>query len=120
MFTTKKTLVIFQLFAYTIFVKKVNNRWGNNKMKRILAAALSFTLIAGASFAHTDTAEAKTKIKAYPNCKALNKDYKGGVAKSKTTKNKGGKTHYKPYASKDLYNKNKGRDRDKDGIACER
>lgn len=89
-------------------------------MKRILSAALSLSLIAGLSFLHTDNAAAKTKIKAYPNCKALNKDYKGGVAKSKTTKNKGGKTHYKPYVSKDLYNKNKARDRDKDGIACER
>lgn len=89
-------------------------------MKRILSAALFLSLIAGFSFSHTDTAEAKTKIKAYPNCKALNKDYKGGVARAKNIKNKGGKTYYKPYVSKDLYNKNKSRDRDKDGIACER
>ncbi|PKG23110.1 excalibur calcium-binding domain-containing protein [Niallia nealsonii] len=89
-------------------------------MKRILSVALSLSLIAGLPLFHTDNAEAKTKIKAYPNCKALNKDYKGGVAILKTTKNKGGKTYYKPYVSKDLYNKNKSRDRDKDGIACER
>ncbi len=35
-------------------------------------------------------------------------------------KNKGGKTNYKPYVSSALYNANKDKDRDKDGIACER
>lgn len=89
-------------------------------MKRIFSVVLSFTLITGFSFFHTGNAKAKTKVKSYPNCQALNKDYKGGVAKLKTTKNKGSKTYYKPYVSKDLYNKNKSRDRDKDGIACER
>lgn len=51
---------------------------------------------------------------------ALNKVFKGGVAKSRTTKNKGGKIKHKPFVSKTLYNKNKKNDRDKDGIACER
>ncbi|MFK3987249.1 MULTISPECIES: excalibur calcium-binding domain-containing protein [Exiguobacterium] len=50
----------------------------------------------------------------------MNKTYKGGVAKTKTTKNKGGKTKYKPYANSSLYEANKSKDRDKDGIACER
>lgn len=54
------------------------------------------------------------------NCTELNKDYKGGVAISSSTKNKGGKTKYKPYVSKELYNANKKSDRDKDGIACEK
>lgn len=53
-------------------------------------------------------------------CTELNKTYKGGVAKTKTTKNKGGKTKYKPYANSSLYEANKSKDRDKDGIACER
>ncbi|MDR7240860.1 hypothetical protein J2Y02_005598, partial [Neobacillus drentensis] len=35
-------------------------------------------------------------------------------------KNKGGKTKYKPYVSKALYDANKSRDRDHDFIACER
>ncbi|CUB21017.1 Excalibur calcium-binding domain protein [Bacillus safensis] len=72
------------------------------------------------SFTQVDTHTADAKTVKYKNCKALNKVYKGGVAKSKNTKNKGGKTKYKPYVSKALYQKNMRLDRDKDGIACER
>jgi hypothetical protein len=50
----------------------------------------------------------------------LNKDYKGGVARSSSVKNKGGKTKYKPYVSQALYDANKKSDRDKDLIACEK
>jgi len=35
-------------------------------------------------------------------------------------KNKGGKTKYKPYVSKSLYDANTKLDRDKDYIACEK
>ncbi|KLV28385.1 excalibur domain-containing protein [Niallia circulans] len=87
-------------------------------MKRILSILLTIVLML--SFMPHSSAEAKTKVKKYKNCTALNKDYKGGVAKSKSTKNKGGKTKYKPYVSKALYDANKKMDRDKDGIACER
>jgi len=54
----------------------------------------------------------------YRNCTELNKVYKGGVALP-GAKNKGGKTRYKPLFSKALYDANKSKDRDKDGIACE-
>ncbi|WP_374703163.1 MULTISPECIES: excalibur calcium-binding domain-containing protein [Bacillus] len=66
--------------------------------------------------------EAKTPAaaKTYKNCTELNKDYKGGVARSSSDKNKGGKTKYKPYVSKALYNANKTKDRDGDNIACEK
>ncbi|MEH7342710.1 excalibur calcium-binding domain-containing protein [Bacillus sp. JJ1532] len=81
-----------------------------------------FTVILGAgilfSFSTTDFAHAKAK--SYKNCTELNKDYKGGVAESSSTKNKGGKTKYKPHVSKELYDANKSKDRDKDGIACEK
>ncbi|WP_419886746.1 excalibur calcium-binding domain-containing protein [Paenibacillus sp. B-A-8] len=66
------------------------------------------------------TVNAESKVKTYKNCTELNKDYKGGVALSSSTKNKGGKTKYKPYLSKELYNANKKSDRDNDGIACEK
>ncbi|ATH93754.1 hypothetical protein ACH95_11200 [Bacillus glycinifermentans] len=89
-------------------------------MKKLFAALLSLGLIIGFSFSAGDAAEAKTKVKTYKNCKALNKVYKGGVARSKSVKNKGGKTKYKPYVSKALYDANKKLDRDKDKIACER
>nr|WP_274856856.1 excalibur calcium-binding domain-containing protein [Bacillus methanolicus] len=64
-----------------------------------------------------DTEAAAKKFK---NCTELNKSYKGGVARSSSAKNKGGKTKYKPYVSKELYDANKKLDRDKDYIACER
>lgn len=89
-------------------------------MKKIAAGLLSAGLIIGFSWGASDVAEAKTKVKTHKNCKALNKDYKGGVARSKSVKNKGGKTKYKPYVSKALYDANKKLDRDKDKIACER
>ncbi|RST59241.1 excalibur calcium-binding domain-containing protein [Siminovitchia terrae] len=87
-------------------------------MKKVLAVVLGAGLIFG--YTSYDTAEAKSKVKTYKNCTALNKDYKGGVAKSSKIKNKGGKTKYKPYVSAKLYNANKKMDRDKDGIACEK
>jgi Excalibur calcium-binding domain. len=59
-------------------------------------------------------------VKTYKNCTELNADYKGGVAQSSSVKNKGGKTKYKPTASKALYEANKKLDRDKDLIACEK
>ncbi|WP_249435791.1 excalibur calcium-binding domain-containing protein [Paenibacillus sp. Marseille-Q4541] len=58
--------------------------------------------------------------KKYKNCTELNKVYKGGVAKSSSVKNKGGKTKYKPHVSAALYKANSSKDRDNDGIACEK
>ncbi|MGG1400183.1 excalibur calcium-binding domain-containing protein [Bacillus salipaludis] len=89
-------------------------------MRKVAFALVACSLAIGFSYGGTNTAEAKTKIISYKNCKELNKVYKGGVARSSKVKNKGGKTHYKPYVSKALYDANKGRDRDKDLIACER
>jgi hypothetical protein len=89
-------------------------------MKRLFTIILSLGLVVGLSFGLTDSADAKVKIKTYKNCTALNKDFKGGVARTSKVKNKGGKTKYKPYVSKALYDANKKSDRDKDLIACER
>lgn len=68
------------------------------------------------------------KAKKYKNCTALNKAYRGGVArdsKAVNTKTVRGKkvkaaSKYRPKVSKALYTANKGLDRDKDGIACEK
>lgn len=89
-------------------------------MKKIVITMLSAALMIGVSFnIHVSTADAK-KAKTYRNCTELNKDYKGGVAKFSSVKNKGGKTKYKPFVSKELYEANKKSDRDKDLIACEK
>ncbi|WP_410513136.1 excalibur calcium-binding domain-containing protein [Paenibacillus sp. BR2-3] len=85
-------------------------------MKKILTITLSLGLLLGAS----GLAEAKSNVKTYKNCTELNRVYKGGVAQSSSVKNKGGKTKYKPFVSKELYNANIKSDRDKDLIACEK
>jgi hypothetical protein len=66
----------------------------------------------------SQSAEA-TKMK-YRNCKAVNKVYPGGVAKSASSRNKGGDTQNAPKVNKSLYTNLKSLDRDKDGIACEK
>ncbi len=87
-------------------------------MKKTFALILSLTLLIG--FSATPEVSAKTTVKAYKNCKELNANYKGGVARSASAKNRGGKTKFKPFVSKELYDANKKLDRDKDEIACER
>ena len=76
--------------------------------------ALAFAVTSAPALAKGD------KVIAYKNCTELNKVYKGGVAQSANVKNKGGKTKYTPFVSKELYNKNSKLDRDKDLIACEK
>lgn len=88
-------------------------------MKKIFLSLSMFVLMMGLTLTPTDSS-VDAAVKRYKNCTELNKVYKGGIAKSKTTKNRGGKTRYKPYVSKSLYYANISRDRDKDGIACER
>lgn len=87
-------------------------------MKKIVSTVMSLGLILGLSFGYT--AEAAPTVKSYKNCTELNKVYKGGVSKASNVKNKGGKTKYKPLVNAKLYAANKTKDRDKDGIACER
>jgi len=90
-------------------------------IKRISAIFLSLVLILGFTLVTNETTDARpSKNKSYKNCITLNKEFKGGVAKSRKTKNKGAKVKHQPFVSKTLYNKNKKNDRDKDGIACER
>lgn len=89
-------------------------------MKKYLKYCLSAGLLLALSIGTVSTISAESKVKTYKNCTELNKVYKGGVAISSSTKNKGGKTKYKPFVSKALYEANKKSDRDKDGIACEK
>lgn len=89
-------------------------------MKKTISICIATGLLLTLSIGTMSTVNAESKVKTYKNCTELNKDYKGGVALSSSTKNKGGKTKYKPYLSKELYNANKKSDRDNDGIACEK
>lgn len=88
----------------------------------VTAAAAAPT--AAASQVRAIVPAAKSPIKTFKNCTALNKTYKGGVARAGVTHNtvSGKKKPFKvkPYVSTALYNANKKMDRDKDGIACEK
>ncbi|MCT4794964.1 MAG: excalibur calcium-binding domain-containing protein [Exiguobacterium sp.] len=87
-------------------------------MKKLLYATIAG--IALFTMSVTPTSSVDAAAKKFKNCTELNKTYKGGVAKNKTVKNVGGKTKYKPHVDAALYQANITKDRDKDGIACER
>ncbi|MBM7651289.1 excalibur calcium-binding domain-containing protein [Neobacillus cucumis] len=87
-------------------------------MKKLCVIFLSAGLVLGFSFVSANSADAAAKK--FKNCTELNNSYKGGVARSSSVKNKGGKTKYKPYVSQALYDANSSLDRDKDFIACEK
>jgi hypothetical protein len=94
---------------------------------RIIAALAGAGIMAGGLViaAPADANAAPTK---YRSCAAMNKAYAGGVAKSSSAKNTktvrgkkvAAKSVYRPKVNAALYNANKGLDRDRDGIACER
>jgi hypothetical protein len=97
-------------------VKDSQKRKGN-KLKRFLSISLSCVLFfAGAPV----SASPLVVTKKFSNCTELNKVYPGGVAKSRSVKNKGGVTKNTPTVSAALYAENKTKDRDGDGIACEK
>ena len=75
---------------------------------------LSVLAISAASLTSANAAAKKFK-----NCTELNKVYPGGVALPGAV-NAGGATKKEPKYDKALYTANKGSDRDKDGIACEK
>ena len=87
-------------------------------MNKILAIATSVVFM----FASTSSAGAHPMVvdKKFSNCAALNKVYPGGVSKSSKVVNQGGTTKKKPTVNAKVYNENAGKDRDKDGIACEK
>jgi len=88
-------------------------------MKKVLAVGVPLALLFGLNFGYAQESEAATKVVTFKNCTEMNKVYKGGVARAANIKNKGGKTKYKPFVSKALYDANKKSDRDNDLIACE-
>jgi hypothetical protein len=68
----------------------------------------------------TPTAKPAPKPIKYKNCTELNKVYPGGVSKSGSSINKGGKIRLTQVVNIKVYDLNKALDRDKDGLACER
>ncbi|MFJ7936680.1 excalibur calcium-binding domain-containing protein [Sporosarcina sp. NPDC096371] len=89
-------------------------------MKRIFTIVLSLMIAISFSIHSPKVEAASPKVQTFANCTELNKVYPGGVARSSTVKNVGGKTKYKTFVSQTIYDANKKSDRDKDLIACER
>jgi hypothetical protein len=88
-------------------------------LKKLAALTLSALLLCtGVSL--DQSAQALSLSKKFSNCAELNKTYPGGVAKSSKVKNKGGTTKLKPIVNAKVYAENIGKDRDNDGIACEK
>ena len=82
-------------------------------MKKLTVTALvvTTTLVLGVS-------PAGAAPRVFKNCTAMHTVYKGGVKRPGAV-NKGGTLHHRPVVSLALYNANKSKDRDHDGIACE-
>ena len=88
-------------------------------MKRSFSTILAVSLVGGL-FLPMPAVATESLTRKFSNCSELNRTYPGGVAKSSTVKNKGGLTKVKPTVNAKVYAENSGKDRDKDGIACER
>jgi hypothetical protein len=82
---------------------------------RNMALAASVAVAFGAAAPATSVAATK-----YKNCTKLNKKYPHGVGLPGARDKSSGKPVTNFRVDKAVYNENKGRDRDKDGIACEK
>jgi len=87
-------------------------------MKKVIAVASLLTLI----FATNAYA---INVEKFKNCSAVNAKFPGGVANKSSAQNKNKKGELVQstqsfVVDKKIYNANKGLDRDKDGIICEK
>ena len=87
-------------------------------MQRIvLFLVVAFALVLAAPASAAVRASEATR---YPNCKALNAKYPHGVGRVGARDKTSGTPVTTFKRSNSLYTANKARDRDKDGIACEK
>jgi hypothetical protein len=89
---------------------------------RAFKAASAFFVALFLTFALATTSYSSPSLnsKKFANCTALNEVHPGGVAKNSKVTNTGGVTNYLPEVKPKIYKANASKDRDKDGIACER
>ena len=93
---------------------------GEKEMKK-LVFTIALILTAAMSTSPASASQiTSVATKKFSNCAALNRVYPGGVAKSSGVRNRGGRTNLSPRVSAKVYAENKSKDRDHDGIACER
>ena len=79
------------------------------------SCAMIMTVLLPIGVAHGATALVK-----YKNCAALQKAYSYGVAKSASAAKSASGLTGKPFISAALYSANASKDRDHDGVACEK
>ncbi len=91
----------------------------NPKMRNALSAIVCLALISVAPVPSGADFQRGLLSKKFSNCAELTKVFPGGVAKSAKSVNKGGEIKKKPTVNAKVYAENAGKDRDKDGIACE-
>jgi len=82
---------------------------------RSLVLVLAISVVAGVLASQAFAGATKFK-----NCTAVHKKYKHGIAKSTKAANRANGLTGKPKISLSLYTANKGKDRDHDGVACEK
>ena len=86
---------------------------------KVVSAVFIATFLASTIVAPSSGSPSLTNKK-FANCAALNAVYPGGVAKDSKVTNIGGATNYLPVVKPKIYKANSSKDRDKDGISCER
>lgn len=93
-----------------------------NPRKLLASTSIALLVLAGSASGASAATHAKPKPKAYKTCVALNKVYKHGVARMGAhDKVKGVSKPVKTFVvDTRTYNLNKKRDRDGDGVACEK
>ncbi len=95
------------------------SKGGILKALKVVSAVFLATFLAFAMVTPSSGSPSLTS-KRFANCEALNAVYSGGVAKNSKVTNIGGATNYLPVVKSKIYKANASKDRDKDGIACER
>ena len=92
-----------------------------------IAAVLSAPVLLAAGLVNVGVSSATAAyapVKTFANCDAMHRvaAYKGGIKRAGAVDRRanGGKARYTPYVSTTRYKLNASRDRDKDGVACER
>ena len=86
---------------------------------KVVSAVFLATFLASAMVTPSSGSPSLTSKK-FANCEALIAVYPGGVAKNSKVTNMGGATNYLPALNPKIYKTNSSKDRDKEGIACER
>lgn len=97
-------------------------------MRRIITTIIATAALLAPSAAVAAQDAGVPTAKHFSSCRAMNKVYPGGVAKTAGAKNTKtvhkkkvlANSEFKPKVSASLYAANKGLDRDGDKIACER